>query len=769
MDGFLILDASGKIHQANKSYCQLTGYSELELLEMNINELKVDQSRQLFAKDSKLIPKFEQTNFLTQHRARDGRIIDLEACAINMDTADGRIIVYYRDISEYKRKEAELIKTREEKEGILDTISDAFITLDHQIRFIYINHIAEELIGRISRDLVGKNLCQVFPQFLETDLYLKLRQAQETGEQQLFEEYFDSYQKWFSIRIFPSETGVSAYFRDITDRKQNEIALRESEERYRAFIEQSTEGIWCYEFKEPLLTGYPLEKQIEIAYEHGYLVECNNAFARMYGYSNAEDLIGIHLKELMGEIQGENSEFFKDFIKAGYKISEAESSETDINGNPKNFLNNVVGIVEDGKLIRVWGIKGDITEQRKAEKALQESENQIRQIQKMEAVGKLAGGIAHDFNNLLAVIMLHLDMFDVQLPENSVLRKRIKEIQAATNRAAGLTRQLLAFSRKSILQPRSINLNYVVLDTGKMLNRLIGEDIELCFELQPDLGLVLVDPDQISQVMMNLAINARDAMPNGGKLTLQTSNITFDHNQWKHSSQPLGDYIELRVTDTGHGMDETVQEHIFEPFFTTKEPGKGTGLGLATVYGIVKQSNGFIWVNSAPGKGTTFRIHFPRLSEKVKENAVSEETELNELTGDETILIVEDEGLIRRAATEVLSSLGYNLLEAKDGEEALKLVQNYKNPIHLLLTDVVMPRMNGKELVEKLQGEHPETAIIYMSGYTNDMIDRHGVLEEGTTFLEKPFTPSFLVTKVREKLNEASNVHVKYKFKKNVG
>ena len=389
-------------------------------------------------------------------------------------------------------------------------------------------------------------------------------------------------------------------------------------------------------------------------------------------------------------------------------------------------------------------------------KNLGASEEHLRQSSKIEAIGRLAGGIAHDFNNFLAVIMLHVDMLQLQLPPDSPLLYRVNEIKSVTNSAAGMVRQLLAFSRKQTLQPHPVVLNQIVKEFSKILRSLVGENIEMQLELNPDLGVAFVDQNQVMQVLMNLAVNAKDALPSGGVIKIETCNITLKETDERHKSQPAGSYIQLEFTDNGIGMDEETRLRIFEPFFTTKEAGKGTGLGLATVYGIVKQSDGFIWVKSEIGKGTNFKIQFPRIDQTP--TIIKPENVIPIPRGNETILLVEDEEPVRRAAVEVLNVLGYQVFEAGNGIQAIQLAEIYKQPIHLLLTDVVMPKMNGKELSEKIKALHPETAILFMSGYTDDIIAHHGILDEKISFIGKPFSPSTLAIKVREVLgNQETN------------
>jgi PAS domain S-box-containing protein len=385
---------------------------------------------------------------------------------------------------------------------------------------------------------------------------------------------------------------------------------------------------------------------------------------------------------------------------------------------------------------------------------LTQTQAQLVQTQKMEAVGRLAGGVAHDFNNILTAITGYAELLLLTLGDLDPRHKDIEEIKKASGRASGLTRQLLAFSRKQVLQPRVLNLNAVVANMEKMLRRLIREDIELATVLDPALGRVKADPGQIEQVIMNLAVNARDAMPQGGKLTIETMNVYLDEDYARqHVDVQPGPYVMLAVSDTGVGMDEETLSHLFEPFFTTKEKGAGTGLGLATVYGIVKQSGGHIWVYSEPEPGTTFKIYLPRVEEAVE--LLQPGAALAKLPqGTETVLLVEDADMVRELARRVLLQNGYTVLVARHGGEALQVCEQNEGPLHLLVTDVVMPGgMSGRDLAENLAPLHPGMKVLYISGYTDNAIARHGVLEPGIAFLQKPFTPDSLVRKVREVLD----------------
>jgi signal transduction histidine kinase/ActR/RegA family two-component response regulator len=383
-----------------------------------------------------------------------------------------------------------------------------------------------------------------------------------------------------------------------------------------------------------------------------------------------------------------------------------------------------------------------------------QTEEQVRQAQKMEAVGRLAGGVAHDFNNLLTVIVGYTDVLLAENGAGDAQRASLCEIRKAGISAAALTRQLLAFSRRQILQPVTLDLNAVIRNMEQMLRRLIGEDITVAFHLAPDSTPAHADPGQLEQVIMNLAVNARDAMPQGGTLTIATTDVELDEAFTRtHPDVPPGRYVRLRISDTGEGMTPEVQARLFEPFFTTKERGKGTGLGLSTVYGIIKQSDGFIWVDSAPGKGTTFTIDVPRATEHLEPASLTR-TEIGTLTGSETILLVEDDDGVREFTRRMLERYGYTVLVARGAEEALGLCGQYRDQIALLLTDVVMPGASGAVLAEQLARRCPRAKILYTSGYTDNVIVHHGVLRPETRFLPKPFTPEALAKAVRQTLDQ---------------
>jgi PAS domain S-box-containing protein len=480
----------------------------------------------------------------------------------------------------------------------------------------------------------------------------------------------------------------------------------------------------------------------------GKILDANPAFLELLGYSSTTELVSQHIYDLYGDT--DQWFFLADSLRSSEPFSGLTAEWKRKDGTPTGVRvsgRSVANGREGGVVFELFA--EDITERRALEQ-------QLRQSQKMEAVGRLAGGIAHDFNNLLMVISGYSEFLLERLGSEPDLRTPAQEIAGAAERASSLTRQLLAFSRKQMLAPKLVNLNSVVTENLKMLTRMIGEDIDLVMLPAESLWPVRADSGQIEQVIMNLAVNARDAMPSGGKLTLETSNVTLDEDYARyHAPLRPGDYVMIAISDTGIGMDSETQSHIFEPFFTTKGP-KGTGLGLSTVYGIIKQSGGFIWVYSEVGKGTTFKIYMPRVAatgETVIVQADGNREARAVEPGTETILVVEDEANLRYLARQYLEKQGYRVIEAADGAVAMQIAVAHEGVIHLLLTDVIMPGMNGRELAQRISEIRPNVKVLYMSGYTENVVGHNGTLDAGVRLLQKPFNLRDLKSIVREVLD----------------
>ncbi|MCD9185109.1 MAG: PAS domain S-box protein [Pyrinomonadaceae bacterium] len=485
--------------------------------------------------------------------------------------------------------------------------------------------------------------------------------------------------------------------------------------------------------------------------QNGRFLLWNDNFEKVSKYTGKE-IRGMQPSDFfLGAEKELIAEKINEVFEIGESAVEADFVSKDQTCTPYFFTGKRIAFEQMDCVI---GMGIDMTERKKTEEALRQSEEQLRQAQKLESVGRLAGGIAHDFNNMLTAINGYSDLTLRRLSSDDPLRHNIEEIKKAGERSAELTQQLLAFSRQQIMQPKILSLNDVVSDTSQMLKRLIGEDIRLTISLNSQAGQVKVDPGQLSQVIINLAVNARDAMPKGGILTIETANVVLDEDYTvKYHDLTPGKYVMLAVSDNGLGIDEERQKYIFEPFFTTKEIGKGTGLGLATVYGVIKQSGGHIWLYSEIGQGSTFKIYLPRIDEENLEKD-NDSPKSGIYLGNETILLVEDEKMVRNLSRQVLQACGYRVIEASNGIEALKLCERTLIQFDLLLTDVVMPEMGGRELSEKLAKLYPKIKVLFTSGYTDDAIVRHGVINEGANFLQKPFTFDALARKVRQLLDE---------------
>ena len=715
-------------------------------------------------------------------RRQDGQEVWLrDDAAIFRDSQTGKRMTrgLLIDITEQKRANEALRRSEENYRRFVAQSSEGIfrLDLDHPIalelppeelvrQILYGSYMAEcnEAMARMygmgsPLQFFGKRLTEVVPpddprnvelarEYVRNGFRVVDRESHEVdvhGTRRIFlNSLFGIVEHGKLLRTWGIQRDITERLRAEEARNQAEDALRESEERYRAFVTQSSEGIFRMEYDPPVPCRLPIAEQLAWGWQHGYMAECNDATARMYGLASAQELIGKPLSEFLVLHHPVTRKFMEDFIGAGYRITDQESREIDAYGRKRIFRNTMVGTITNGHWVRSWGITRDVTERLQLEE-------QLRNAQQLEAVGRLAGGVAHDFNNILSIIMGHGELL-LAAGADERARNGLEQIQRAADRAASLTQQLLAFSRKQVLQPKVLDLNEAVADVQKMLARVIGEDIALVANLHPSLMSVKADPGQVEQVLMNLAINARDAMPQGGTLSMQTSNIDVTAGQGCDFELAPGPYVMLRVTDSGHGMDAETLSHIFEPFFTTKPMGKGTGLGLATVYGIVKQSGGSIQVDSDPGRGSEFRIYLPAAGGAMRKEAMKK-VDQQVAGGSETILVAEDEADLLELTRIFLEGYGYTVLQAGSAEQALMTAQASTQPIHLLLTDVIMPGMSGRQLAERILSTRPETKIVYMTGYTDDMVVQHKVLEPGVRLLQKPFTKIDLAMKVRATLD----------------
>ena len=677
---------------------------------------------------------------------RDGREFPVELTVTPIRLRDHWLFgAFVRDLTDEKRAEQALQKEvgeREAAERLLRQVIDADPSLvfvkDRDGKFVLVNRAVADIYGTTVEAQVGKTDADFNPNKQEVEHFLRddravmdSRRPKVVTEESVTNPTTGA-TRWFQTVKVPllSPDGearrVLGVATDITERKRAEEALRRSEASYRGLVEHAAYGIYR-------ATG------------DGKFLMVNPALFTMLGYGSAEELLKIDIARDVYVDPAARARILQRCEQFGSAIEEVVWRRRDgsvitvrLNGRPVR--------APDGALECFEFIVEDVTDQR----ALEE---RLRQTQKMEAVGRLAGGIAHDFNNLLTAILGSVDFLRRALGPDHPEHAETEEIQKAAVRAADLTRQLLAFSRQQVLAPKVLEVDALVANLEKMLRRLISEDVELRFAPQAPRAAVRVDPGQLEQVIVNLVVNARDAMPRGGKLTIETATVDLDAAYaWEHGTVEPGRYVMLAVTDTGVGIDRAEQARLFEPFFTTKEFGKGTGLGLATVYGIVKQSGGYIWVYSEPGQGATFKVYLPRV-EPAGEPVVARPSPARAPGGTETILLAEDEAAVRNLARRVLEKHGYTLLLAATGRDGVRLATQHAGPIDLLVTDVVMPEMGGRELAQCLTALQPGLKVLYLSGYTDDMIVRHGVLEAGVAFLQKPFTPDTLLRKIREVLD----------------
>jgi PAS domain S-box-containing protein len=648
------------------------------------------------------------------------------------------------DITDLKKSAQSLKDSEEQYLLLLNSTAEAIYGLDLRGNCTFCNPACVRLLGHQRRkDLLGKNMHALmhhtrtdgtaYPE-QECEIYVAVREGRPShvSNEVLWRADGTSFAaEYWSYPMYKADEMVGAVvtFLDISDRKRAEEELRRSEQKYRQLFENATYGMF---WSRP----------------DGTLLNVNPAMVAMLGYSSRDELLKRNLSSDIYEDESTRRAILESY-GSSEKVEGVEAKWLRKDG--KTIVVRISGniIRENGSIDHYEVIAEDITERRSLEE-------QLRQSQKMEAVGLLAGGISHDFNNLLGVILGNAELL-LETKQSEKQQRHAEQIKKATARAAQLTRQLLAFSRKQVLYPTVLNLNTVVADMGKLLQRLIGEDIQIVTESQAGLGSIRADRGQVEQILMNLATNARDAMPSGGTLSIRTENAQLgDEDVARYPYVKPGRFVHMAVSDTGIGMTPEVRSRAFEPFFTTKEKGRGTGLGLATVYGIVKQSGGYIWVSSTPGAGTTFNVYLPKVDEKPTTAAPNLDVRPEYPRGTETILLLEDDDSLRQVTCEFLAESGYNVIQASRGDLALDLAAQFKGRIPLVISDVVMPEMSGPAAVSKLRLSHPEVQALYVSGYAETPIVQE-LIPEGALLLQKPLSRMTLLTKVDELLHSRAN------------
>jgi len=732
-DIILLSDESGRIIEANDRAVAAYGYPREELIGMMGRDLRHPSTVDSFEDDWHHAAQQGGLIFETIHRRKDGSPLPVEVSMRTIEV-EGRKFYQgiFRDISERKTIVEKLRKTVSTLNALVDASPAAIISLTVAGEVTLWNRAAEKMFGYRSEELLGRPLPD---QFATAEDWTQRRQAllagKSTGPTEIRRPRKDGTIVDLSVSAAPvldaqgAVVGTVSVMLDITERKRIQREQRILGETLAASLNE----IYLFD-SETLKFRY-----------------VNQAALDNLGYT-LEQMQSMTPLDIKPEFNREQFEaLLRPLLTSTVKLQIFQTAHRRADGSLYPVEVHLQLFDYDG--VRVFlALILDITERRRAEEALRRSEAQLVQSQRMEGIGRLAGGVAHDFNNYLTVINGYCEMMLGKLPAGDALRVQISRVHQAGEQAAHLTKQLLAFSRKQVLEPRVINLNDVVSETQRMLQRLIGEDVELITRLDPALGAVTADPGQMSQVLMNLLVNARDAMPRGGKVIIETTNVDLDKAYAeRHPQVKPGPYVMLAVSDTGTGMDLETQKRIFEPFFTTKEPGEGTGLGLATVYGIVRQSGGWIWLYSEPGRGTTFKIYLARTVSGPQPAPEGKAPEFAH--GSETVLVVEDQPEVRKLTVSVLRDAGYRVLEAANGAAALQYFSEGGAQIDLLFTDVVMPGMTGRDLAARVAELSPATRLLYTSGYTANIIAQRGILEEGVDYLPKPFTPNRLLAAVR--------------------
>jgi two-component system, cell cycle sensor histidine kinase and response regulator CckA len=733
-DAIFSKDLSGRITSWNKGAEKVYGYSRTEIVGKHVSLLappeRVNESDRIAAE---LRAGRSTDNLQTVRKAKGGKLIDVSLTVSPVLDSEGRIVggsVIARDITAQKRAEEALRKANETS---IYASPIPIVAADTDRRVTMWNPAAEALFGWSEAEVVGKaNPSIPREEFLDAaHLHRELLSGQILTNRVVQRQKRDGSRVTVNVSAAPIRDanrkvkGILGFLIDITEQKQAQEALQRAEQKYRAIFENSMEGIYQ-------------------ATPEGKYISANPALVQMLGFDSETDLINGRTKirtqeyvnpevhdELVKNLKGRGS-----VQKFEYQAYRKDGKMIWISGNARAVL------TAQGNIHHFEGTVQDITQNR-------ELEEQLRQMQKIEAIGRLAGGVAHDFNNILMAISSYSELLDRKLTDEA-MRRYVEEIVKATDRGSSLTQGLLTFSRKQVSAPRIVDLNLLIADQLKMLKRLIPENIEVKFSSAASLECLKADPGQLEQVIMNLVINARDAMPDGGRLMIETSNAHLDAaSAISRDNAKAGRYVSLTVSDNGCGMDSETKSHIFEPFFTTKEQGKGTGLGLATVFGIVQHSGGQIFVNSEPGFGTTFKILFPSVTAEAQP-VIQEQNRQTAIPGTGTILLVEDEDGVRNSAAEFLSQNGYTVLKANGAREALQLAGDYEHDIDLLLTDLVMPQMSGTDLAKKITEMRPEIFTIFMSGYSNNLLSSQQMTDPEHVLLQKPFRLAALGERVRE-------------------
>jgi two-component system cell cycle sensor histidine kinase/response regulator CckA len=737
------IDEKGRLTFANRYAFEIFGYTEDDFGKgLSVLQMIAPEDREKARKNIERILRGEKTDeneYALQRK--DGStffgIISSSSVAGEKGVTGLRGVI--TDITNRKKYEEALKESERKFQRLFDEAPVGYHEFDSQGRITRVNKTELELLGFTIDEMLGQ---PVWKFIAEEEIASQAALDKLTGIMPPGKGFERSYRRkdgttfpaLIEDRLFRDPegriTGIRSTIQDITERKRTEDALRESEETLRVFLNANLDTALLIDAQGTVLIG-------------------NESLSKKLG-KHSKEIIGSCLYHLLPEAIGrQRKSYFDEVIRTGEPVC---FEDTRLGRDFETFAYPVFD--REGTVIKVAILGFDITGRKQTEEQMAMLQEQFRQAQKMEAIGRLAGGIAHDFNNLLTVITGYSQISLQDLKQEDPLRGNIEEIRDAAKLAATLTRQLLAFSRRQVMEMKVIDINRLLKDTEKMLDRILGEDVELISFLAEDLGMVKTDSGQIEQVIMNLAVNARDAMPNGGKLTIETANVELDEAYTRaHVAVTPGHYVMLSVSDTGAGMTPEIRDRVFEPFFTTKGMGKGTGLGLSTVYGIVKQSGGNIWVYSEPGQGSAFKIYLPKVAAS-PENPDEKVVEGNLPIGSETILVVEDEREVLKLAVRILRKQGYVVLEAGQGDEAFLVCKQHQGPIHLMVTDVVMPGMGGHELAKRMEPLYPNMRVLYMSGYTDNAIVHHGILDEGMNYLQKPFSVEGLARKVREVIDK---------------